>query len=200
MPLVLQKQIAPDISVAVWQIAETEEFFYNSLKLFSEDKLCIINVKLQNVRLQKLACRAAIAVLLGNNEIGITYSETGQPQLKEYHISFSHTKNVVAIALAKIPVGIDIEEITPRILPLYTRFMSKREVAACDTNNLQELYYYWCAKEAMYKWYVKGNLDFIEDLQVIKEEKKGIICKKHTVLLFDFWIDNQLAVVCFGEV
>jgi phosphopantetheinyl transferase len=197
MPI-LFKKISQNISIAVWQIAETEAFFYNSLKLFQEDELRIRNIKLQKVRLQKLACRAALAELLDTNEIGITYSETGQPQLKDYHISFSHTKNTVAVALAKTPVGIDIEELTPRILPLYTRFMSEKEIAGCDTTSLHELYYYWCAKEAMYKWFSAKNLDFIEDLQVIKEEKKGIVCGKHTVQLFDFYIDNHLVVVCLG--
>jgi phosphopantetheinyl transferase len=192
-----KQQITPTLSVAVWQIAETEEFFWNSLRLFSEDEAKIKSIKLQQVRLQKLACRAALAELLGTNEIGITYTETGQPQLKGHYISFSHTKNCAAVALANIPVGIDMEELSPRILPLYPRFMSQREITDCDIHNLQELYYYWCAKEAMYKWFAKKNLDFIEDLYVNRNENKGIICKKHELQLMDFYIDNQLCLVCY---
>jgi len=198
MPLKLKKQIAEDIFLVVWQIAETEEFFYSFLKLLPEDETRIKNCKLQKVRLQKLACRAALAELLGNNEIEITYSDSGQPQLKEYHTSFSHTKNGVAVVLSKTTVGVDIEELIPRILPLYPRFMSEQEIAVCDINNLKELYYYWCAKEAMYKWYAKGNLDFIADLFVNKNEKKGIIFGKHTVQLESFYIDNQIIVVCMS--
>jgi phosphopantetheinyl transferase len=197
MPLVLQKEIEPNISVGVWQIIETEDFFYDSLKLLPCDENRIKNVKLQKVRLQKLACRATLAELLGNNEIGITYTEYGQPLLKNHHLSFSHTKDTVAVALSKKPVGIDIEEVTPRILPLFTRFMSEKEVTDNDTNNLIELYYYWCAKEAMYKWYAKGNLDFIEDLQVNKIEKKGVIKHTHTVKLVDYSVENKLMVVCY---
>jgi len=197
MPLIFKTQIQNDISVAVWQIAETEAFFYDFLKLLPDDELRIKNCKLQKVRLQKLACRAVLAELLKNNEIGITYSETTQPQLKDYHISFSHTKNSVAVALSKTPVGIDIEELTPRILPLYPRFMGEQEIAGCDVNNLKDLYYYWCAKEAMYKWYAKGNLDFIADLYVDKNEKKGIICGIYEVQLVDFYIENQTIMVCF---
>jgi len=76
--------------------------------------------------------------------------------------------------------------------------MSEREIADCNIHNLKDLYYYWCAKEAMYKWYAKGNLDFIADLYVDKNEKKGIICEKHTVQLVDFYIDNQIIVVCLS--
>ena len=197
MPIIIRKQISQNTSVAVWQIAETEEFFYDSLRLLPEDERRIKNCKNQKVRLQKLACRAALAELLGSSNIEITYSYTGQPQLKDYHISFSHTKTSVAVALANCPVGIDIEELTPRILPLYNRFMSEEEILSCDVNNLKELYYFWCAKEAMYKWYAKGNLDFIKDLYVNKTEKQGTICQTKTVQLIDFSIDNQLIVVCY---
>jgi len=199
MPVKLKTQISESISIAVWQIAETEEFFYDFLKLLPEDELRIKNCKLQKVRLQKLACRAALAVLLGSSKVEITYTSTGQPQLKNNHISFSHTKNNVAVALSKTPIGIDVEELTPRILPLYPRFLSEQEMATCDVTNLQDLYYYWCAKEAMYKWFAKKNLDFIEDLQVIKNEKKGVVCHQHTLQLFDFELDNLIIVLCIHQ-
>ncbi|MDR0206376.1 MAG: 4'-phosphopantetheinyl transferase superfamily protein [Bacteroidales bacterium] len=192
----VHKKFFNNTTVAVWQITETEEIFCNSLHLLPKDKWRINNCKNRIVRLQKLACRATLAELLGTNKIEITYSATGQPQLKDYHISFSHTKTSVAVALAKCPVGIDIEEIAPRILPLYSRFMSEREILCCDVNNLQDLYYFWCSKEAMYKWYAKGNLDFIKDIYVNKTEKKGIVCQSTTVQLADFSIDNQIIVTC----
>ena len=204
MSLILKKQISQTVSVAVWQITETEDCLFNSLQLLPKDKAALSSIKLPKVRLQKLACRAALAELLGSNEIGITYTETGQPQLKEHHISFSHTENMVAVALAKIPVGIDIEKLSPRILPLYPRFMSPQEIATCDTNNLKDLYYFWCAKEAMYKWFAEKNLDFIEDLHVDKSKNMGVICKKHMLQLADIYIDNQkfkvrslLVMVCY---
>jgi phosphopantetheinyl transferase len=196
MSIILKKQISQNLSVAVWQITETEEFFYNFLRLSAEDEAKIKSIKLQKVRLQKLACRAALADLFGKNEVSITYSENGQPQLKNHYISFSHTEKTVAVALATTPVGIDIEEITPRILPLYPRFMSPKEMETCDVENMNDLYYFWCAKEAMYKWHALKNLDFIEDLFVDKNERKGLICKKYPVQLSDFYFDNLLVVVC----
>jgi len=196
MPVILRKQIFPNINIAIWQITETEDCLLHSLQLCPEDKANLSGIKLPQVRLQKLACRAALAELLGSNEIGITYSETGQPQIKDHYISFSHTKNIVAAVLADMPVGIDIEELSPRIVPLYPRFMSREEIAACNPNNLQDLYYYWCAKEAMYKWYAAKNLDFIEDLQVYKNEDRGVVCKTHTVQLSHISFDNLSVVVC----
>jgi phosphopantetheinyl transferase len=194
--IIFQKQLSPDISIAVWRIAEGEEYFWSSLRLFAEDEVKIRGIKLQQVRLQKLACRAALAELLGSSEIGITYSENGQPLLKEHHISFSHTKTTVAVALSNIPTGIDIEELSPRILLLYSRFMSREEIADCNLNNLQELYYYWCAKEAMYKWFAEKKLDFTEDLKVYKNDNKGIVCNKYELQLTSFNIENKLIILC----
>jgi len=194
--IVLKEQVAQNVSIAVWQIEEQEAFFLDLLRLHPDDKETLSSIKLPIVRLQKLACRAALAELLGNNKIEISYLETGQPQLKDHHISFSHTKKTVAVALANIPVGIDIEELNPRILRLYLRFMSKKEIADCNINNLQELYYYWCAKEAMFKWYATKNLDFIEDLHVYKNENKGVVCNKRSVQLTHFNIDDKIIAVC----
>ena len=197
MPLILSKKIRQNVSIAVWQIAETEEFFYHSLLLLPEDEMKIRNIKLQKVRLQKLACRAALAHLLGDNKVEIIYSETGQPLLKNHYISFSHTTTSSAVALSTIPVGIDMEELTPRILKLYPRFMSEKEILNSNVNDLKNLYYFWCAKEAMYKWYGLKDLDFIEDLDVLKNEKKGSIKNKHTLQLKDFCIDNKYIVVSY---
>jgi len=197
VPVILSKNIRQNISIAVWQIAETEEFFYHSLLLLPEDESKIRNIKLQKVRFQKLACRAALAQLLGDNKVEITYSETGQPLLKNYYISFSHTTTSSAVALSTVPVGIDMEELTPRILKLYPRFMSEKEIFNSDVTELKNLYYFWCAKEAMYKWYSMRNLDFIEDLYVLKNEKKGSIKNKHTLQLKDFCVDNKYIVVSY---
>jgi len=195
--IILKKQISQNITVAIWQIAESEEFFFNRLQLLPEDESKIRNISLQQVRLQKLACRAALAELLGTPKIEITYSETGQPQIEGYSISFSHKKNSVAVAVANIPVGIDIEELSPRITNLYTRFMCSEEIAECDLQNLQDLYYYWCAKEAMYKWLTHKNIDFTEDLRVYKKENKGVVCKTHTLQFSSFFIENGIVVVCY---
>jgi phosphopantetheinyl transferase len=197
--ILFKTQIFPSISIGVWQIIETEDFFWNLLHLSVDDEAKITSIKLQQIRLQKLACRAVLAELLGSPKIGITYLENGQPQLKKHHISFAHTNNCVAVTLGATPTGIDIEELTPRILPLYSRFMNSREIAECDVTNVnvKALYYYWCAKEAMYKWAATENLNFIEDLFVDKINRKGIVCNKHVLNLADFTIENKLIVVCY---
>ena len=74
--------------------------------------------------------------------------------------------------------------------------MSQQEIADCDVNNLQDLYYYWCAKEAMYKWVAEKKLDFIIDLEVYKNKNTGVICTKHELKLIDFLFGNLLVILC----
>jgi hypothetical protein len=49
----------------------------------------------------------------------------------------------------------------------------------------------------MYKWFAKGNIDFIEDLFVMRDENKGVICEKSIVQLMNFRFDDLVMVICF---
>jgi 4'-phosphopantetheinyl transferase EntD len=103
----------------------------------------------------------------------------------------------VAVALASTPVGIDMEELNPRIKRLYPSFMSQQEIESCDVNNLKDLYYFWCAKEAMYKWFTHKNLDFIADLHVNIKENTGGIQNKYILQLSPIWLDNCLIMISY---
>ncbi len=49
------------------------------------------------------------------------------------------------------------------------RFLSKKELGYLKTGyELEELYTYWCAKEAIYKLYGRKHLDFRENIIVEK--------------------------------
>ena len=60
----------------------------------------------------------------------------------------------------------------------------------------------WCAKEAIYKWYQKGNINFIKDIKLhnFKIKKKGILkanFKTEQILLNYQKINNHyLVYVC----
>lgn len=197
MSIIYKKQIAANINVAVWQISESEEDLLKLLQLSDEDRLNICSIKLQSVRLQKLACRAALAELLGTKTISISYSNNGQPLIEGHHISFSHTKSCVAVALSNRKVGIDLETVSTRILTLYERFMSREEITQININNLEVLYYYWCAKEAMFKWYAIGDLDFIDDLKVNRATNTGQIKNQFQVALHNIEIGEFVCIVCY---
>ncbi len=136
--------------------------------LSSEEVNDICNFRNENFRRQKMAGRVLLNYLLG--EAGnVEYNEHGKPLLKShpFDISFSHTKDKVAVMLSKKTAGIDIQDITPRIRKIVHKYMNQPEL-----DSLKEETYdihatlYWCAKEALYKAYGERQLIFTDNIIV----------------------------------
>jgi phosphopantetheinyl transferase len=195
MPIVLKQQINASVSICIWQILETEAFFIENYQLNTSDLLEIQNIKLESRRLEKWACRAALCALVGSNLVDITYTSNGQPLLDKGFISFSHTKDFALVALSDHPIGIDIEKITPRILNLKHKFMNPLESIHFDPKNAKDVTLIWCAKEAIYKWYAQGELDFSEDMIISKDPLKATLKKEQEILLYQMEYQDFMIVI-----
>ncbi|TSJ81342.1 MAG: 4'-phosphopantetheinyl transferase superfamily protein [Candidatus Cardinium sp.] len=118
---------------------------YHSSNLSSTDRIrqsLAVRVALYHL-LQKLAL--PILVLSKNGQ--------GQPILGDgrFHISFTHTRYVAAVALSTVvPIGVDIEMVTPTLRRVQERFLTNKEVQNAN-HCLEQLAIYWAAKEALYK-------------------------------------------------
>ena len=197
MPVVLKKQLNASVSICLWQIQETEAFFLEKYTLDLQDLENIISCKLESRRLEKWACRAALADLTGDKRVTISYSENGQPLSDKGFISFSHSKEFVLVAISNHPVGADIEKITPRILKLKHKFMNESELKQIDPENPEDITFFWSAKEAMFKLYEKGNLDFCDDMEVIKSESIATINATQKVTIHSLIFENYMIVIAF---
>src|SRR6201999_144711 len=108
---------------------------------------------------------------------------TRQPFLAghRFHFSISHCGSyAAAIVSSNSRVGVDIELITPRIEIVAHKFLSEEESHFFNEDYTlfleqwglrgrvyQEfLTLIWSAKEALFKWYGRGELDFKRDMQV----------------------------------
>ncbi len=126
---------------------------------------------------------AAIAVLrdLLGFEPRIAYLDNGKPYLlnSQSNISISHCKDYVCVAVSdKYNVGIDIEQVTPRIDALAQRYMTADEFAAYEARFIkgcgqQEAREYatlvWCSKEAVYKIIGDSVADFPTNQQITSD-------------------------------
>lgn len=87
-------------------------------------------------------------------EVQLLHDEEGKPYLQNspLSISLSHCRHYLCMAVAEegIPVGIDIEEIQPRIQRVQHKFLSEQELQHIG-NSLLYLTLAWSAKEAVYK-------------------------------------------------
>lgn len=171
MPLFYQHNINQETKLGIWHIAEPESFFLEKVPLKR-------GVSHPFKRLQHLAGRYLLKTLFPDFPLEeIRIADTRQPFLasEQYHFSISHCGNyAAAIVSTNSRVGVDIELISPRIEQLAEKFLHEEEAHFFNDDYalfleqwglrgrvFQEfLTLIWNAKEAIYKWYGRGELDF----------------------------------------
>lgn len=178
MPLFHQQHINNTTRLAIWKIEEQESFFDINIPLRRE-------ITHPHKRLQHLAGRYLLPLQFfdfPNHEIEI--ADTRKPFLpgEQYHFSISHCADfAAAIVSSHYRVGIDVETINPKVQQIKHKFLHPVELEFVHANpahmQLKMLSIAWSAKEAMYKWYGLGQVDFSEmmRLEPFKFSNEGII-------------------------
>ena len=104
----------------------------------------------------------------------IDYTITRRPFLGiqlDTFISISHSKNYCALGVSSNEIGIDIEEINPRIERIAERFVNIDEKQFVSEEYILDLTKLWTMKEAMFKLNNRTGIEFKSEL--IIEEKYG---------------------------
>lgn len=164
MPLFYQHNINHSTKLAVWKITEPEYFFL--------EKACVQKeITHPHKRLQHLAGRYLLQILHPGFPFElIEIGESKKPLLSngKLHFSISHCGDFAsAIISEEKSVGIDVELVTPKIERIKNKFLSEKELQliarknpATKITDYELLTLCWSAKEAIFKWYGKGNVDF----------------------------------------
>jgi 4'-phosphopantetheinyl transferase len=128
-------------------------------------------LQISNLKRQQefIATRILRNALFGKETI--FYNIQGAPYIEsEGYISISHSKNIVSISFSKaFEVGIDIEEISDKIIRVAPKFVSDLEQLNIDINNPVQLTKLWTGKEALYKLAKTEGLHFKEQLNLIQK-------------------------------
>jgi 4'-phosphopantetheinyl transferase EntD len=167
MPIFFQQDIDVDTRLGIWKIEEDEEFFLQTV-------VPQRNVSHPHKKLQHLAGRYLLKYLFPDFPLSlILVADTRKPYLENeaYHFSISHCGDYAAVIVSKTKrVGIDIEIPNEKILKIAHKFLHTDEnlmINNWDTVDRQQVStILWSAKEAMFKWWGKGNVDFSEMLRV----------------------------------
>lgn len=171
MPLIFSHHIDAQTRLAIWQIEEPADFFLEKVPLSR-------HITHAHKRLQHLAGRYLLQHLFPDLPIQlIQIADTRKPFLAgdSHHFSISHCGAFAAAIVSKnFRVGIDIELHSSRILPLRHKFISEAENLLQPTAMEVFPTLIWSAKEAMYKWYSLGEVDFLDHLQVVQLQETGI--------------------------
>jgi len=165
--LFYQQNINELTKLAIWELTESEDFFAASVMLQS-------NVTHPHKRLQHLAGRYLLPYLFPDfPSSAIAIADTRKPYLpdEQYHFSISHCGNYAAAIVSKDErVGIDIEIYTERVHRIKHKYLHSQELAfvnnIVEEKRTQLLTLLWSAKEAMFKWWGNGEIDFSEVLRI----------------------------------
>ena len=151
---------------ALWRIDETSE---QLLQTYCETHGPLpeaLAQKKDQVLAQSLAARLALAACTDISALNT--GSNGQPCVPAGFVSLSHTtKYGLAAFHPEFPVGIDLEEARPQILRIADKFSTSEERSRFTKENLEAgLLILWTCKEAVFKAYGKGDVDFKEHIQV----------------------------------
>ena len=179
MPIVYQKNIDEQTSLAVWKIEETEEQLFCGLQLKQHELDVIASLSNGKRVLHWLSTRLLLRTMLNTSDyIDCQMDDHGKPYLvnSTMQISLSHSYDYAAVIISKDKkVGVDIELIKHRIKSIKHKFLSDLELAQKQIgDNTNGLYVSWCAKEAIYKWNGRKGLEFKQHIHIkpfkLKEE------------------------------
>lgn len=167
MPLFFQQNIDANTKLAIWKIEEPESFFLQHVPVQRE-------ITHPHKRLQHLAGRYLLKHLFPAFPLNlILIANTNKPFLanEAFHFSISHCGDYAAVIVStEKRVGVDIEIPTKKVLRIVHKFLHEEEQgllhAMNGTDDTVCKTLLWSAKEAMFKWWGFGNVDFSEMLRV----------------------------------
>ncbi|RXK86542.1 4'-phosphopantetheinyl transferase family protein [Filimonas effusa] len=168
MPLFYQQDINHDTRLGVWHIAEPETFFLEKVPLQRE-------LTHPHKRLQHLAGRFLLQYLFPDfpyHEMVIANSRKPYLPDEQYHFSISHCGDFAAAIVSKTKrVGVDIEIPTPKVLKIVPKFLHREErehfnLLEPAAQDILKATLLWSAKEAAFKWWSFGSVDFSEHIRL----------------------------------
>jgi phosphopantetheinyl transferase len=126
-------------------------------------------------RCEVLAWRAIVRRELGEG-VTISHDEYGAPEVSvsDTCISVSHSREHVAVLLSEIACAVDIECVDRDFRRVANHYLSDAEQRLAEQYDIYAEM--WTAKEALYKYYKKGGIDFIRDVKISEfHPEQGLI-------------------------
>jgi phosphopantetheinyl transferase len=169
MPLIHTEQGHHETTLSIWEIHEDLEFFRNNLDLNTEDEDFLNNIHPRRA-IEWAASRYLLKTLISSVvPFSCLHDHHGRPYIPDdpRYISISHSYGMAAVGISHAALGIDIQRETEKINRIQTKFIGDAERATIGPDPASALLHLaWSAKEAMFKLYSRGEIDFKKHLQV----------------------------------
>ncbi len=204
MPIIWNKQLGKNGELAVWHITEPAEALYQKLQLNTAEKAFYDSLQSNKRNMHWLGSRVLLRTLLNTTEyIDCQLDGNNKPYLVNfpYEISISHSNDYAAVIIYKEKaVGVDIEKMSDKIERISKRFLSEKELSSISSlNRIEHLYVCWGVKETLFKLYGKGNLPFIDGIQIDEfiYKENGVV--KARISLPNFNQEYKIEYLKLGE-
>jgi 4'-phosphopantetheinyl transferase len=168
MPIIQRTNLNQNTILAVWKITESREELLAQMSNRITDQ-----GKNRHDNIHWLASRVLLQELFPEATIELFKNESNKPALlinaKPFAVSITHSYAYAAVMVSSgQPVALDLEKIDQRVERVVRKFVRPDEEFNGDSN-LSTMYYtiVWSAKETLYKYYSKRELDFLENLFVL---------------------------------
>lgn len=154
MALMTIKKVAPGVKLGLWRIEESIDDFH-----IPQREWVFSRFKNESRRLQKLSIYALLGKMTEDNDLIVSHTPSGKPELEGWHISISDTRGYVAVILSRCQrVAVDIEYVANRVNRVASKFIRTDEIATSTMTRL----IHWSAKETAFKYYSEQSLQYFE--------------------------------------
>ena len=127
MPI-LNKDISIDNHVTLWKITESWTELFELFENDDELNNIIQTFKSEFKKKQFLASRLLLKMELGDwKTLNSSYGKP-QPIDNSTEISITHDRGIAGIIKSLNPCGIDIQEITPKVIRVKSKFINKNDI------------------------------------------------------------------------
>ncbi len=148
----------------IWKIRNQEKFEINNI---ANNIVKKIDSNKSALKKNQILAVQQILKFKGFSPDELFYNKNGAPFLKnDLKISISHSGLFVAVCLSKEKMGIDLQTVNEKILRIVDKFTNQTEKKLMDENNLEDMTQLWTIKEAAYKYFSVGQLNFKSDILV----------------------------------
>lgn len=162
MPVILKKTIQQNTIIGLWELHEDEAHFLERMTLSRDEAKQLAQIKGKR-RLHWLCSRYLLHLMTEKTDrLACIKDQYGKPHLQEsaLQISFSHSEDLVSVAISDRLVGIDIQVRVDKIRRIRYKFINSEEDEFVDQAEIERLHVIWGAKEAAFKAYGRKQVDF----------------------------------------
>lgn len=169
MPLSFKIENDKDVELAVWKSDEQVDYYVRKVQMEESEKAILDQLSERKAR-EWLSSRYLLHLMSGRVRRGRFHKDIhGKPHLEDssYHVSISHSQDLVAVIASPFLVGIDIQYFVAKIHRIQAKFTNESEFSNIPKEKMLEaLHIIWGAKESLYKAYGKRALNFKNHIHI----------------------------------